>query len=219
VILRSYGRTSGCMRCTDRSVSLALSPPTTSGFDPKRLSVQLPLSNYHSEKQTFHGNASHQRSTKRVAVWRSDCMRLCVPGMGMILWGASPLYIIWKEVTLASSKSTSRGQGRKGDLTSERSLRANLRADEQKLYQAEPQGESAQHDEAQPDHWGMVNAAVVRGKIMFLPGEVCQPKRLNGRGGTEPAKVRVNMAEVSRRREPGIYSGERSEGSVIARWP
>ena len=62
-------------------------------------------------------------------------------------------------------------------------------------YKAEPQGESAQHDEAHPDLWGMVNAAVVQGKIMFLPGEICQPKRPNGRGGTEPAKVRVNMAE------------------------
>ena len=100
---------------------------------------------------------------------------------------------------------------------SERSRRANLRADVQKLHKAEPQGESAQHDEARSDHWGMVNAAVVQGKIMFLPGEICQPKRLNGRGGTEPAKVRVNMAEVSRGREPGVCPGERSEGSVIVR--
>ena len=60
----------------------------------------------------------------------------------------------------------------------------------------------------------MVNAAVVQGKIMFLPGEICQPKRLNGRGGTEPAKVRVNRVEVSRRRELSDYSEERSEGSV-----
>jgi len=28
-------------------------------------------------------------------------------------------------------------------------------------YKAEPQGESAQHDEAHPDLWEMVNAAVV----------------------------------------------------------
>ena len=54
---------------------------------------------------------------------------------------------------------------------------------------------------------------------MLLPGEICQPKRLNGRGGTEPAKVRVNMAEVSRGREPGCFPGERSEGSVIGRCP
>ncbi len=37
-------------------------------------------------------------------------------------------------------------------------------------YKAEPQGESAQHDETHPDLWGRVNAAVVQGKIMFLPG-------------------------------------------------
>ncbi len=83
-----------------------------------------------------------------------------------------------------------------------------------KLYQAEPQGESAQHDEAQPDHCGMVNAVVVQRKIVSLPGEIYLPKRSNDRGGTEPAKVRVNRVEVSRRREPGDYSGERSEGSV-----
>ncbi len=86
-------------------------------------------------------------------------------------------------------------------------------------YKAEPQGESAQHDEARPDLWGRVNAAVVQGKIMFLPGEICQPKHLNGCGGTEPAKVRVNMAEVSRGQEPGVFPGERSEGSVIGRCP
>ena len=88
-------------------------------------------------------------------------------------------------------------------------------------YKAEPQGESAQHDEAHPDLWGMVNAVDVQGKIMLLPGEICQPKRLNGRGGTEPAKVRVNRAEVSRGRELGVcrqaLSEERSEGSVIGR--
>ncbi len=41
-------------------------------------------------------------------------------------------------------KSTSRGQGRAGDRASEGSLRANLRAYAQELYQAEPQGESAE---------------------------------------------------------------------------
>ena len=65
--------------------------------------------------------------------------------------------------------------------------------------------------------WGMVNEVVVQGKIMLLPGEICQPKLLNGSSGTEPARVRVNMAEVSRGREPGDCPGERSEGSVIGR--
>jgi hypothetical protein len=101
---------------------------------------------------------------------------------------------------------------------SERSLSANLRANGQKQHiKAEPQGESAQHDEAHLDHCERVNAVVVQRKIMCLPGEICLPKRLNSRGGTEPAKVRVNRAEVSRGREPSDFAGERSEGSVI-RW-
>ena len=41
---------------------------------------------------------------------------------------------------------------------------------------------------------------------MFLPGEICLPKLLNRSGGTELARVRVNMAEVSRGREPGEVS-------------
>ncbi len=111
-------------------------------------------------------------------------------------------------------KCTSRRQGRKGDRASEGSLSANLRAYAQKLYQAEPQGESAQHDETQPDHCGRVNTEVVQRKIVFLPGEIYLPKLSNGSGGTEPAKVRVNKVEVSRRRELRDYSEERSEGSV-----
>ena len=60
----------------------------------------------------------------------------------------------------------------------------------------------------------MVNAEVVQRMIVFLPGEIYLPKRPNGRGGTEPAKVRVNRVEVSRGRELRVYSEERSEGSV-----
>ena len=60
----------------------------------------------------------------------------------------------------------------------------------------------------------MVNTEVVQRKIVSLPGEIYLPKPSNDGGGTEPAKVRVNRVEVSRRREPGVYSGERSEGSV-----
>jgi len=60
----------------------------------------------------------------------------------------------------------------------------------------------------------MVNTEVVQRKIVSLPGEIYLPKRSNERGGTEPAKVRVNRVEVSRRRESGEYPGERSEGSV-----
>lgn len=51
-------------------------------------------------------------------------------------------------------------------------------------------------------------------KIVFLPGEIYLPKRSNDRCGTEPARVRVNRVEVSRRRELRKHSEERSEGSV-----
>ena len=61
----------------------------------------------------------------------------------------------------------------------------------------------------------MVNAVVVQRKIMCLPGEICLPKLPNGSGGTAPATVRVNRAEVSRGRELNVFVEERSEGSVI----
>jgi len=51
------------------------------------------------------------------------------------------------------------------------------------------------------------------------PGRSASLSVPKGRGGTEPAKVRVNMAEVSQGREPGRSPGERSEGSVIGRCP
>jgi hypothetical protein len=71
-----------------------------------------------------------------------------------------------------------------------------------------------QHDEAQPDHCGMVNAEVVQRKIVFLPGEIYLPKPFNDGGGTEPEMVRVNRVEVSRGRELRTHPEERSEGSV-----
>ena len=51
---------------------------------------------------------------------------LCVPGMGMILWGASPLYIIWEDVILTPLKVLADGKARKGDRPAERSPSANL---------------------------------------------------------------------------------------------
>jgi hypothetical protein len=60
----------------------------------------------------------------------------------------------------------------------------------------------------------MVNTVAVQRKIVSLPGEIYLPKPSNDCGGTEPAKVRVNRVEVSRRREPGEHPRERSEGSV-----
>ncbi len=70
----------------------------------------------------------------------------------------SPLYLIWKEVILTTLKVLAESKVWEGDRTAERSWSANLRANVQKLHiKAEPQGESAQHDEAHPDHWGRVN--------------------------------------------------------------
>ena len=127
-----------------------------------------------------------------------------------------PCTLSRKELYLTTLKVLAEGKVRKGDRPAERSLSANLRANGQKQHsKAEPQGESAQHDEAHLDHCGMVNAVVVQRKIMFLPGEICLPKLPNGSGGTEPAKVRVNRAEVSRGRELSEFAEERSEGSVI----
>ena len=120
---------------------------------------------------------------------------------------------------MTSLKSTSRRQGRAGDQASERSPSANLRADGQKSH-IRPNLWASQHNMTKPVRitWGMVNAAVVQGKIIQLPGEICLPELLNGGEGTEPAKVRVKRAEVSRSREPDILFGERTEGSVTWRW-
>jgi hypothetical protein len=133
-----------------------------------------------------------------------------VPGMGMILWGASPLYIVWRVVIIIGHlKSTSRRQGRKGDQPPERSPSANLRADEQKLHiKAEPQGESAQHGEARPDLWGRVNAAVVWGMIMLLPEEICPALRPPSGGSASCSNAWGDWAEVSRRHSSGFLMDE-----------
>lgn len=65
----------------------------------------------------------------------------------------------------------------------------------------------------------MVNTEVLQRKIVSLPGVVRHsgiylPKLANDSGATEPARVRVNRVEVSRRRELRDHSEERSEGSV-----
>jgi len=91
---------------------------------------------------------------------------------------------------LSTLKSTSRRQGRKGDRPSEGSLRANLRANVQKPH-IRPNPWASQHNMTKPiwRTWEMVNEVVVQGRIMFLPGEICQPKLSNVSGGTEPRKV------------------------------
>ena len=56
-----------------------------------------------------------------------------------------------------------------------------------------------------------------RERSCFYPGRSASLSFSKGSGGTEPVKVRVNMAEVSRRREPKVRLRERSEGSVTGR--
>ena len=101
---------------------------------------------------------------------------------------------------------------------SEGSRSANLRVDGQKSH-IRPNPWVSKHNIAKPVQrtWGMVNAAIVQGKIMQLPGEACLPKTLNRVGGTEPAMVRVNRVGVSRGREPEKDVRERTEGSVMRR--
>jgi len=88
------------------------------------------------------------------------------------------LYIFQKGDKVSPLKSTSRWQGREGDRPSERSLSTNLRADEQKSH-IRPNPWAREHNIPKPVRrtWGMVNAAVVQGKIMFLPGEICPALR------------------------------------------
>jgi hypothetical protein len=123
----------------------------------------------------------------------------------MILSGASPVYIFWREVITTTLKSTSRRQGGRREPTFERSPSANLRADGQKP-DTRPNPWVSKHSEANPKHlmcfgcriakpvqriWGMVNQAVVEGKIMQLPGEICQPRPAQAKVGTLPVKGRV----------------------------
>ena len=78
-----------------------------------------------------------------------------------------------------------------------------------KRYQAELQGESAQHDEARLDHCGMVNTVAVQRKIVFLPGDIYLPMLCNNSVGTYAARRSVNRVEVSQRREPeSMLSGK-----------
>ena len=61
---------------------------------------------------------------------------------------------------------------------SERSRSANLRADGQKSH-IRPNPWAREHNIPKPVRrtWGLVNAAVVQGKIMFLPWEICPALR------------------------------------------
>ena len=70
-------------------------------------------------------NAADERPPKGVC-----SIRLCTPGMGMNLWGESPLYENLKVfiVMMDTNRSTSRRQGRLREEGSEGSRSANVRA-------------------------------------------------------------------------------------------
>ena len=77
-------------------------------------------------------------------------MQLCTPGMGVNLWGESPLYENQECPCLDATRSTSRRQGRFREGWSEGSRMAYVRTDEQKSHdKAQSPGELARHNKAQ----------------------------------------------------------------------
>jgi len=104
----------------------------------------------------------HARHTRRNQRWL-EAIRwivLCTPGMGVNLWGESPLYMNPVNGDTVSI-STSRRQGRRREAVSEgsRSAKATSRRIEM-AYKAQSPGKLAQHNEAQGSG-DRVNAAVV----------------------------------------------------------
>ena len=101
-------------------------------------------------------------------------MPLCTPGMGVNLWGESPLYKnLMMFIVMNVIKSTSRRQGRLREEGSEGSRSANVRDDEQKPHiRLSPW--ASWHNITKPTgSGGRVNAAFVHGKFTFLSGEIC----------------------------------------------
>jgi len=99
---------------------------------------------------------------------------LCTPGMGVNLWGASPLYENRKVfMIMDTNKSTSRRQGRLREEGSEGSPMANVRDDEQKPHiRLSPW--ASRHNTSEAHRFGgRVNAAFAHGKFTFLSGEIC----------------------------------------------
>ncbi len=99
---------------------------------------------------------------------------LCTPGMGVNLWGESPLYENRKVfITMDTNKSTSRRQVRFREESCEGSRSANVRDDEQKPHiRLSPW--ASRHNTSEAHRFGgRVNAAFVHGKFTFLSGEIC----------------------------------------------
>ena len=99
-----------------------------------------------------------------------------MPGMGVDLWGGSPLYENLEVfIVMDTNKSTSRRQVRKDDRPCEGSRMANMRDDEQKPH-IRLSLRASQPIMAKPAGSGdRVNAAFVHGKFTFLSGEICAP--------------------------------------------
>ena len=99
-----------------------------------------------------------------------------MPGMGVNLWGASPLYENRKVFMIKNTiKSTSRRQWREGDRPSEGSRSAKVRDDEQKPHTRLSLRASQPHMTKPTGSGDKVNAAFVHGKFTFLSGEICLP--------------------------------------------
>jgi hypothetical protein len=64
----------------------------------------------------------------------------------------------------------------------------------------------------------MVNAAVVQGRIVSLPGEICRSMLCNESGETGSARVRVKDGRSQPRSRTREVPGERTKGSVIGRY-
>jgi len=98
----------------------------------------------------------------------------CTPGMGVSLWGESPLYENRKVfITMDTNKSTSRRQGRFREEWSEGSRSANVRDDGQEPH-IRLSLWASRHDTNEAHRFGgRVNAAFVHGKLTFLSGEIC----------------------------------------------
>ena len=95
--------------------------------------------------------------------------------MGVNLWGESPLYENLNVfiVTMDTTKSTSRRQGRLREEGSEGSRSANVRDDGQKPHRRLSLRASQPHMAKPTGSGDRVNAAFVHGKFTFLSGEIC----------------------------------------------
>ena len=138
---------------------------------------------------------------------RSICW--CTPGMGVNLWGESPLYVNPASVLLDICTSTSRRQGRnrEGPSGGSRSAKRMSRRTEI-AYKAESLGKSARHDKA-PGSGDMVNAMRLhRESSRSYPGRSAQ----RGHRVTSPGRASENAGWGYRLTKSRRYSGRVAPG-------